>query len=732
MAKNKVQLTSPKYGKTAGGASGGGVLTGSRVSYGAPSSDYHQQAKDAAARGDWDAVNSALKARQAKIDREGGNDRGASNQQILSQLQSQYGGSALSPGRQDAVRLSAGEKLPFETNYASGTVYKDKGWADGVDYLDRAQRLAAAGDLDGAHEALMRRGFKMADTGSQGGGTSQDQAYAQIQQLYNQTPAARAQYENEVAVNRQRLAEHPTQFGTGTNPSLANRRFVSQDGKYLILYDQSGTPSVALPYKENYTKYSPEEIDLMSRYYNGDENTDFAELYRQIHNNQVVRTGTGRLIGRDGNFASGTPISPVSARDWTGLPQTNRYQDKDALLDVLYRINAGEDVGSVQVPTDARAEYPAPLSPGSGFGGGYGGGVITGSRVDYGGPSGGYGAGDAYLRQMYAENLNAQLAALRAAYEQSAADYRAHDDLIAGDYRARRNQAAAQNDLERMYMAEMGSMSGFNTGASGQLALAQSAAYQGSMADLLAAESQDRAANDLALQKLAAGYRGDVSAAQARSSTELLEALYSEAVRQEELAREEAWRREQLEYQRQQDDLDRQYRQAQWEYGLQADRREAAYDLASTMLKNGILPDSATLAAAGIAQSDAAAMVRAYRTPARSVGKSAGSGTSSAGAQDYSGLFNAAYSSGTPSSYIANNYKKYGFSKSTGLSKEYEDWAGDSGKLNSAIQNVNRALTNGNQEAAHGYIKSVWDSLSGREREQLQNVLSKYGIHYTR
>ena len=88
---------------------------------------------------------------------------------------------------------------------------------------------------------------------------------------------ARAQYENEVAINRRRLAEHPTRFGTGTNPSLANRRFVSQDGKYLILYDQSGTPSVALPNKGTYTSYSPEEIDLMSRYYNGDENTDFAE-----------------------------------------------------------------------------------------------------------------------------------------------------------------------------------------------------------------------------------------------------------------------------------------------------------------------------------------------------------------------------------------------------------------------------------------------------------------------
>lgn len=713
--------------------SAGGSSYGSGGSSYTPSADYHQQAKDAAARGDWSAVGKALADRQAKIDQQGGNDRGVTNRQILDQLRAQYGGSfdSLSGGRQDYVKLNAGERLPFHTSYGTtGEVYRDRGWQQGTDYLSEAQRLAQAGDLDGAYEALMRRGFKMADTGSLGGGTTQDQAYAQIHQLYNQSPAAREQYLNEAAVNRQRLAEHPTQFGTGTNPSLANMRFVSQDGKYLILYDQNGTPSVALPNKGTYTKYSPEETALMSQYYNGDENTDFAELYRQIHNNQVTRTGTGRLIDQNGNYASGTPIQPVSANDWTGLPQTDRYQDRAALQAILDQINAGTDYagGSAQVPIDKRAQYLASLPTGGGRYGGSGG-SYGGGYSDYG-----YGGDDlsAYLRQIYESNLNAQLAGLRAAYEQNLAGYRAHDDLIAEGYRQQQNQAAAQNDLQRMYMAEMGGMQGLNTGAAGQLALAQSAAYQGNLAKLLAAESQDRAANDLELQKLAAEYQGNLVSAQAQSSANLADALYNEYVRQAQAAQENQRWQAQFAYQQQQDALDQAYRQAQWDYSLQADQRDSAYDLAATLLKNGVLPDSATLAAAGISQADAAGLVQAVQQAAMKSGrKSTGGGSISGGkpSMTYSQILNA-IENGQVTDSVRSGYDYYMGSGS--YDRFYGGNTGTGGEVrpdvNAVISNVNTQLTRGNTEAADGYLRSVWNGLTAQERQQVQSVLQKYGI----
>lgn len=41
---------------------------------------------------------------------------------------------------------------------------------------------------------------------------------------------------------------------------------------------------------------------------------------------------------------------------------------------------------------------------------------------------------------------------------------------------------------------------------------------------------------------------------------------------------------------------------------------------------------------------------------------------------DYEGLFEAAYQSGYPKSYIANNYKKFGFTSSSGAYDGYKDW----------------------------------------------------------
>ena len=44
---------------------------------------------------------------------------------------------------------------------------------------------------------------------------------------------------------------------------------------------------------------------------------------------------------------------------------------------------------------------------------------------------------------------------------------------------------------------------------------------------------------------------------------------------------------------------------------------------------------------------------------------------------DYEGLFAAALASGRPASFIPNNYKKYGFSSSSGLVSDYNDWAAE-------------------------------------------------------
>lgn len=737
---SKTQTTRPSSGGSSSSGSsgssaasrpvsGGSSMSGSSVQYSGSSgtssggsANYHQDAIDAAARGDWSAVAKALAARQAKINAQGGNDRGTSNAAILASLQKQYADSynALSKSNQSTISGMA-------TGSINGMATNPRGWDDGRDYLADAKQYAQSGQLDAAYDALLRRGFKMYDTGSTGGGTSQDQAYALIRNLYNQSGMARQEYNDQVARNAQRLAEHPTQFGPGTNPALANKHFVSQDGQFIIYYDASGTPVAAKPNNgDGYSRqYSPEEIELMRQYYFGVDGVDFAELQRQIHNNNVAYTGNGRLIDQYGNYASGTPVGTTDMYHWdpTTIPGTqyNVSQDVDALKVILDRINAGESFGPlgggsgagspVTVPTLPSVSAPSVSQPTGGYSG-YGA-VGTGSL----GELGDSGLAD-LLKQLYAQNLDAQLAGLRSTYEQDYAGIRAQDDLISRLYANQRNQAAVQNDIQRMQMAEFGAMRGLNTGASGQMALAQSASYQNALGELGAAESQSLADNALNAEKLSAGYRSSVDQARAANNADLAQALYSEYVRQINAAQQaqaqalaqQNWER-QFAYQQQQDALSQSNWEKQFAYGQQQDEYDrasalqqllykyqyeadsaaasSAADWAELLLKNGAMPDAELLAAAGLSSGSAQAMTDAYwralnlkNTPRTSSGGSKSSGgttypKSGTAGGDYEGLFAAALASGRPASFIPNNYKKYGFSSSSGLVSDYNDWAAE-------------------------------------------------------
>lgn len=632
----------------------------SPASAGASSSrDYHQEAKDAAARGDWSAVSRALAARQAKIDAQGGNDRGTSNAQILQNLQNQYRSSynALSSTTRDTLGMAASGQL------------NGRGWEAGVDYLAQAKQYAQAGDMDAAYDALRRRGFKMADTGSLGGGTSQDQAYALIQNLYDHSSGASASYQGMLAENAKRLQDHPTIFGTGTNPDLAGKHFTSLDGKYIIYYDSKGTPFKAQPNNGQYgsTKYTPEYRALMERYMSGDGDT--ADLRRQLHNLDVVHSGSGRLIDQNWNWASGEALPVRDAYQyWTDFDNDvgwdrNTWQDKDALAGILARINQGErfqdptQVPLAPRPTTAHDDIPTydgkPISSGNGLSGGYGAASGRSGLVSaY--PGGGDYMGDdlsQYIQDMYQQNLQAQLAQLRAGYEQNAAELRAQDDRIAQACQAQRNQAAGQSDLQRMYMAELGNYQGLNTGATGQMALAQSMALQNNLANLGAAENQDLAANGLALNQLGIGYQGSVNSAMAQNNAQMAGALYDEYVRQiqaAEAARQAAqaqanWEA-QFNYQMQQDALAQQFQQqtAEMEYRQQLAQLEAAagkqsasnaWDYAQLLLKNGVMPDEGTLYAAGLDAGSAQALAQSYQQQlaAKNTRSSSGGSRSSGG-----------------------------------------------------------------------------------------------------
>ena len=201
-------------GTTSGGASGGTVSgAGVRGSGGSGSPsyssnvDYHQQAIDAASRGDWAGVNAALSARQQKINAQGGNDRGQSNQSIYQSLLAQYGSpSGGSPSQGTMSRDEMTSQLYAGNLVGQSGNYFGQGWSEGQDYLALALEAAGNGNLTDAYTNLQKRGYKMADTGSSGGGTSQAQAYQLVQQAFDRSGELERQYEISRQKNAERLA----------------------------------------------------------------------------------------------------------------------------------------------------------------------------------------------------------------------------------------------------------------------------------------------------------------------------------------------------------------------------------------------------------------------------------------------------------------------------------------------------------------------------------------------
>ena len=106
---------------------------------------------------------------------------------------------------------------------------------------------------------------------------------------------------------------------------------------------------------------------------------------------------------------------------------------------------------------------------------------------------------------------------------------------------------------------------------------------------------------------------------------------------------------------------------------------------------------------------------------------------------DYDGLFKAARDSGNPQSFIANNYKKYGFTSQTGLYNEYKT-AVETPVKNSMemqadhyrafAQSIAAQLSAGQVNAALGNINSRWSEMSATQKQGIQDFLMKYGIQY--
>ncbi len=128
---------------------------------------------------------------------------------------------------------------------------------------------------------------------------------------------------------------------------------------------------------------------------------------------------------------------------------------------------------------------------------------------------------------------------------------------------------------------------------------------------------------------------------------------------------------DQVDYGRYLDQLTRQDQQEEASRKLQQGQVDA-------ILAAGGMPSADMIAGSGYDQTYIQALRDAYlreqgtqaaKKVSRSSGKSSGGGT-----QDYDGLFAAAKRSGHAKSFIANNYKKFGFTSSSGLYDDFKGW----------------------------------------------------------
>ena len=340
-------------------------------------------------------------------------------------------------------------------------------------------------------------------------------------------------------------------------PDLAGKYAISNG--YTVYYDDDGYATKAKKGVVDYTPY--QDINAGNGTYNSSgawtdnevltaaDRQKIADIRAQMQAglisgdraNQLaneIRSGYGYTIDKAGNVTDLGAMSAVDARRqaW-GLPINGVSAEMQNYLQLM---------APEQQTTDPYALLASQYTLGNSKSGGN-------SNV-------GYGDAYQYIQDMYDANIASQLAALKSAYEQNVLDYNAQDDLISKQAQQLRNQAASQNDLQRMYMNEMGIMQGLNTGATGQMALAQSAALQGSFADIGTQEQQALADSALERSKLKVQYSAAVDQAIAQNNYELANALLDAYYREVDAAQQAAaaeqeqanWQAK-FDYQKQQD-----------------------------------------------------------------------------------------------------------------------------------------------------------------------------------
>ena len=388
-------------------------------------------------------------------------------------------------------------------------------------------------------------------------------------------------------------------------------------------------------------------------------------------------------------------------------------------------------------------------------GGVSGGGNAASSSTQYSGGVSASGDYSQYLKDLYAAQTASQLAALKSAYDQNTADLSAQAAKIPQTYDAARNDAAAQNEIAKQSFNEYAATRGLNTGTSGQAALANSSVLQKNLSSISTGEADALSENALAAQKLKSQYDSAINQAQASGNAQLAQALYQEYVRQADAqvaaqAAQQAQNNWETQYQTQLQQYadSRNQWQQEFDYSKQSDAQKYAYNLAASMLSQGVMPDAATLTTAGISSADALSMklaaVQGQSTgtvSATSVKKASNSRGGDAVSYDNGGLSTSQIKQ-LQNYYgiAADGYWGAASAKAAGTLGADQAWynyklnvGGSTGGMNVTNYNgLKRTITTykaaGKNDSAASYIAANWDSLNAEQQSDLRKYCAEIGI----
>lgn len=143
------------------------------------------------------------------------------------------------------------------------------------------------------------------------------------------------------------------------------------------------------------------------------------------------------------------------------------------------------------------------------------------------------------LEQMYGEALKAQLAQLESSYKQNVSDLDASSVKADANYNEQKRQTDGTSAQNAANWREMANAYGLNSGTIGQAALAQNNQRQSDLNTLGAAQAQAQAEIERQRTLLGQQYQLQINQAIAENNQQKAQALYQEAVRMDEVLRQE-------------------------------------------------------------------------------------------------------------------------------------------------------------------------------------------------